>query len=107
TQLSLLPQARILEVGEGGGGNLAMLRKFVEVEAMEGYMTARAIARRRGFVHIEEGWLPDKLPKHAACYDLICLFDVLEHITDDVASLVALRHLLKPGGRILLTVPAF
>src|SRR5262249_14522534 len=35
------------------------------------------------------------------------LFDVLEHIEDDVAFLRSLRRLLKPGGRLYVTVPAF
>ncbi len=39
-------------------------------------------------------------------YDLIALLDVLEHIEDDEAALRSIRTLLKPGGRILLTVPA-
>lgn len=106
-QLALPPAARILEIGAGSGGNLAMLRAFGEVDAIEGDATARNLAQRRCIAHVYEGWLPDRLPERLACYDLICLFDVLEHIADDVASLVALRHLLKPGGRILVTVPAY
>jgi SAM-dependent methyltransferase len=35
------------------------------------------------------------------------LFDVLEHIEDDEAFLQALCRLLKPGGRVYLTVPAY
>jgi hypothetical protein len=35
------------------------------------------------------------------------LFDVLEHIKDDSAFLASVRELLRPGGRIYLSVPAF
>ena len=50
--------------------------------------------------------LPDALPFAGSTYDLIGLFDVLEHIQDDVGSLVALRERLGEGGKILVTVPA-
>ena len=40
-------------------------------------------------------------------YDLIGLFDVLEHIDDDAAALIALRQHLAPGGRAVITVPAY
>ena len=39
-------------------------------------------------------------------YDLIALLDVLEHVPDDLASLRAIHRRLKPGGALLLTVPA-
>src|SRR4029079_14886838 len=39
-------------------------------------------------------------------YDLILLLDVLEHIADDVAALAAARRALRPGGHLLVTVPA-
>lgn len=35
------------------------------------------------------------------------LFDVVEHIEDDVAFLRSLHSLMRPGGRLYLTVPAF
>ncbi len=40
-------------------------------------------------------------------YDLIAMLDVLEHLDDDRDALVSLARKLKPGGRILITVPAF
>jgi SAM-dependent methyltransferase len=39
-------------------------------------------------------------------YDLIAVLDVVEHIEDDVAALKAMASVLKPGGKILITVPA-
>src|SRR3989338_4058355 len=41
-----------------------------------------------------------------ASYDLIIMFEVLEHIQDDSGVLVKLFNLLKPGGHLLLSVPA-
>jgi SAM-dependent methyltransferase len=39
-------------------------------------------------------------------FDLIGLFDVLEHLDDDLQALLALREQLRPGGHLLITVPA-
>ena len=38
-------------------------------------------------------------------FDLICAFDVLEHVEDDRTALVQPRRALKPGGEVLLAVP--
>jgi SAM-dependent methyltransferase len=40
-------------------------------------------------------------------YDTVVLLDVLEHIEDDVGFLTRLRATLRPGGRIIIKVPAY
>ncbi|MEO3744169.1 methyltransferase domain-containing protein [Plantactinospora sp. B5E13] len=39
-------------------------------------------------------------------YDLVCAFEVLEHLADDAAALAEWLPLVRPGGRLLLSVPA-
>lgn len=39
-------------------------------------------------------------------FDLACAFEVLEHIEDDVAALSAWVGHLRPGGHVLVSVPA-
>jgi SAM-dependent methyltransferase len=97
---------RILEVGCGTGSNIAMLRAFGGVEAIEPDGPARALATERTGAPIQGGCLPDGVTLADGAYDLIVLLDVLEHIPDDVGALAALRPKLAPGGRILVTVPA-
>jgi SAM-dependent methyltransferase len=106
--LKLPREARILEVGSGTGGNLAMLASFGTVSALEMNATARAIAARKtgGRFDIRAGLCPADIPFAGETFDLICLFDVLEHIDEDVATLAALKERLAANGRILLTVPA-
>jgi SAM-dependent methyltransferase len=106
-RLELKPGAKILELGSGTGGNLAMLSVFGDVTAVEMHEAARALARAtNGGADIRAGHLPDGL-NLTERYDLIGLFDVLEHIDDDTAALIALRQHLAPGGRAVITVPAY
>ena len=99
--------ACILEAGCGTGGNLAMLQKFGAVDAFEYDSQARAAACTKSGLTVSFGALPDNIPFVDTKYDVIALFDVLEHIEPDVAALTALRSYLSPGGVIFVTVPAF
>jgi SAM-dependent methyltransferase len=98
--------ARILELGAGTGHNLAMLSRFGTVEASELDPVARELASERLGREVKEAALPDLSMFPADSYDLIALLDVLEHVTDDKGSLAAILGRLKPGGALLLTVPA-
>lgn len=99
--------AAILEAGCGSGGNLLMLGQFGQVDAFEYDATARRHAAEKARIDVRFGALPDDLPFDDRRYDLIGLFDVLEHIEADTASLAALRDRLSDRGVILVTVPAF
>jgi len=98
--------ARILELGCGTGHNLAMLSRFGSVEASELDPVARELASERLGRPVKEAALPDLTMFPAGAYDLIALLDVLEHVVDDKGSLAAILERLKPGGALLLTVPA-
>ena len=99
-------RARILEIGCGTGHNFPVLDKFGSVEALEVDAPARAIASERLGYPVGDAPLPGLPGVPDASYDLIALLDVLEHIEGDLAALVSIKAKLKPGGRILITVPA-
>ena len=56
---------------------------------------------------IVDGRLPDGLDLEPESFDFLAVFDVLEHLDDDTGGLKASTHCLKPGGKAVLTVPAF
>ena len=98
--------ARILEIGCGTGHNFGMLGRFGHVDALEIDDQARALASERLGREVGTAPLPELTGVPDGTYHLIALLDVLEHIEQDRASLASIRGKLRPGGRILLTVPA-
>lgn len=111
-QLNLPAGADILEIGSGTGANLDLLAEFGNVVALEMRAEAIALAQERCGnaarpVSMRQGTCPQDLPTLSQKFDLICLFDVLEHIEQDSESLAQLALLLKPAGTLMLTVPAY
>jgi len=105
-EISLPAEARILEVGCGTGHNLPMLGAFGHVDAIEIDEAAREIASHRLGHPVMNAPLPELSGVGSGNYDLIAILDVLEHIEADREALVSLASKLRPGGRILITVPA-
>jgi SAM-dependent methyltransferase len=107
SELSLPNKANILEVGCGTGGNLSLLSQHGNVYAVELDTFARNVALNRHIVPILPGSLPNDIPYQDDSFDLILLLDVLEHVEEDSMSVMQLYKKQKPGGYLLITVPAF
>src|SRR5436305_1985034 len=67
---------------------------------------AAAVARSRGVGEVQVGRL-EELPWGPGAFDLITCLDVIEHTPDDRVTLAELRRVCKPGGWLLVTVPAY
>lgn len=107
--LNLPANAKILEIGCGTGGNLGLLSCYGSVDAIEMNADAISIVRTTygDNVRVIQGCLPGVSPDLVGQYDLVCMFDVLEHIEDDRGTLRDVRSLLNSSGQLLLTVPAY
>jgi len=98
---------RLFDIGCGSGGLLAFLaRSGVPVcGACDVYPESLRLVRTRldvPLLLVDEGRRPPLGPG----YDLFGMFDVLEHVDDDVDALRGLWEALAPGGGLVLTVPA-
>ena len=105
-QVSLPKAARLLEIGCGTGHNLAMLGEFGAVDALEVDPIARGLAEKRLGHQVLSAPLPALEGVADDTYDMVAALDVIEHIPDDVAALEGIARILKPGGKLLMTVPA-
>jgi SAM-dependent methyltransferase len=105
--LGLPPGARILDAGCGSGRNMVELADFGQVTGLELSEASVERARERGVGDVVAGSLTDRLPFPDATFDLALALDVLEHLDDDLAALRELRRGVRPGGRLLITVPAY
>lgn len=101
------PESNILEIGCASGAFLKMLevKGFKNVQGIDISETAINQAKRRGLhkVQIADG---QRLPFADNSFDIAIASDVLEHIEDDGQTLEEWRRILRPGGKLLVFVPA-
>jgi SAM-dependent methyltransferase len=101
------PGERVLDLGCGAGRFVAALRDAgadpVGIELAEGALArARRTAPGADLRLVE----PDgSLPLAHGEIDLVWCSEVLEHVADTIAFVTEIRRVLRPGGRLLLTVP--
>lgn len=97
----------VVDVGCGTGANIASLADAYACIGIDTSEEAIRFARQRfediRFIHSSA---PQDLSEEAERMDAVLMMDVLEHVEDDSALLVAQVNALKPGGILLLTVPA-
>jgi trans-aconitate methyltransferase len=103
-----LPQAEnLLEVGCGTGFVLAGLRKrFPLLELVGGELFTSGLVEARKRLPQTTLYQMDarRIPFNQE-FDVVCAFDVLEHVHEDQQVMAQLRQAAKPGGGVLVTVP--
>jgi SAM-dependent methyltransferase len=97
---------RVLDVGCGTGGVLSSIGADAVAVGVDRSRAALAYCRRRGIGRLAcaDG---DRLPFAADSFDVVTMLDVLEHFDDEAGLLASVRALLRPGGTLLVSVPAF
>lgn len=98
---------RVCELGCGTGGNLAALAGEHEVVGIESSPQALKYARQLLGDRVHSGNLPYKVALPPQSFDVVLMTDVLEHIEADAASAIAALSLVRPGGIVIATVPAY
>lgn len=96
------PHGRLLDVGCAAGFFLAEARAFYEVQGVELSEWSAAYARERLGLPVSTGTLQAaRFPE--AHFDVVTLWDVIEHVPEPVPLLAEAARVMAPGGRLVLT----
>lgn len=108
-QRDVLPfrtSGRLLDVGASNGGMVRAARESgFEAVGVEPSSDICALAREANGATMICGDIRT-LKLKAASYDIVTLHDVLEHVFDPVGTLRACRHVLAPGGLLVVEMPS-
>jgi SAM-dependent methyltransferase len=103
----LAPHKLLIDCGAGTGRFAAEAAQYCSAVAVDDHEESLAIARRH---------LSPQSVKRGSCTDLpfpdqiadgLTALDVIEHVRDDRSALWEMARILKPGGVLVITVPAF
>lgn len=100
--------ARVLDIGTSTGGSLRHLRErgYRNVVGTDASPEAVRFCEERGLgpIHLCDVC---SLPFDDDRFDFALATDIIEHVDDDAAALREITRVIRPGGHILVTVPAF
>lgn len=98
------PGARVLDIGTAGGAFLEAAHAYgYDAHGMEPSADLVSRGKARG-LQIEQGTIDNHTFK-AASFDMISLWDVIEHLSDPKTALEEIKKLLKPDGVLLINYP--
>ncbi len=105
-RLGIRPPGRILDAGCGWGTTLERLER-------KGYKVVGADISRRALMELDQPGrelvevdLTKPLPEGIEPFDAVLALDVIEHLDDDRAAVARLGELARPGGVVVVSVPA-
>jgi len=105
-RLGVVPPSKVLDAGCGWGTTLAGLERA-------GYLSTGADISRRALQELEKPGrelveldLTQPLPEGVETFDAVLALDVIEHLDDDRQAVARLAELTRPGGRVIVSVPA-
>jgi SAM-dependent methyltransferase len=99
------PQFRLLDVGCGAGNMIHHLSRYGRVKGLEIDPRPVKVARQRGY-DVDLFDVTQPMPFDENTFDAVTALDVIEHNQDDLAILADSYRVLKPGGHMIITVPA-
>ncbi len=109
---------KILEIGSGVGNiseyflrdNASILLSDIRegyCESLREKFTASPTLSGIENINLVDPEFDQKFSEHFNCFDTVFALNVVEHIFDDQAALLNCYKLLKPGGQLIVLVPAY
>ena len=101
-----VPEPRLLDIGCGMGGMLPDLSRYGTAVGLDLSEESLQFCQKRGYpeVALGDGY---RLPFSDRCFDLVSLFDTVEHIDEDAWVFREASRVVKAGGLVMVTVPAY
>jgi len=101
-----LKNLKILNIGAGTGADLDILNRYGDIFICD--INKKALDLINEDFYIEKKVCSaTNLQYPNEKFDVVCLFDVFEHIKDDKKGATEVYRVLKKGGFLFFTVPAF
>lgn len=99
---------KVLDAGCGPGNLMKLLAAQYKMTGLDSWDRAVGVARRNGFPLIARGDI-ERLPFARATFDGVVSLDALSHasVEDDGRALEEFRRVLRPGGWIIVNLPAY
>lgn len=104
-QSNLAPPLHILNIGAAGGESSNWLSAWGTVVSLETEAAFIEHLQSENFNVVNASIT--NMPFENETFDLVCAFDVIEHVEDDLAATQEIARVCKKGGSICITVPAF
>ncbi len=98
---------RVLDVGCGTGLNLDNIARYGLPVGMDLSREALVFCQKRGLDELCEASIDHGLPYRDQSFDIITALDAVEHFDDDYAALHEFYRVLRPGGLVVISVPAY
>jgi SAM-dependent methyltransferase len=107
TSINISSKELAVDIGCSVGSNLNVLSlKGIHTIGLDHSLYALTLVKRRLKLPLINGDL-NKLPLRSNSIGLIVAMDVLEHVDNDVDGISEFYRVLRKGGNLILTVPAF
>jgi SAM-dependent methyltransferase len=97
---------KILNIGAGVGDDLSVISEYGRVYVVDIDNEALKLIRDNNCVEKRLASI-NALPYPAETFDIVTCFDVFEHVEEDRAAFQEIHRVLKIGGLLVFTVPAF
>jgi SAM-dependent methyltransferase len=97
---------KILNIGVATGATSVMLAQFGTVKSIEFDEICYQFVKEKLAIDIEQGSILD-LQYEENTFDLVCAFDVVEHVENDQLAIIEMIRVCKSNGIVFVTVPAF
>jgi len=102
---SVQKPVNLLDIGCGTGSNLSSLENYGYAVGLDFSQHALSLCKNRGNGRVIQADA-QKLPFHNQTFNVVTALDILEHVENDAQAAREIFRVLKPGGQLILTVPA-